>query len=367
MNKKRVAVAMSGGVDSSVAAALLCEKNYDVVGITMDIFSLPGEVCRDESLRSCCGRGAIQKANQVAAVLGIPHYFLNLKKIFEKKVIEDFCGEYRQGRTPNPCIRCNEHIKFKALMGKAEKLGAEYLATGHHARIVHDLDSRRWLLKKGKDRQKDQSYFLYPLTQGQLSRSLLPIGDYTKEEVRKKAEDWDLPVAMRSESQEICFIPDQDYIRFLKERSPEAFRSGPIVDEEGNVLAHHSGIIHFTVGQRRGMGIAAPYPLYVKEIRANNNTIVVGTNDRLFKKKLVVSRPNWISVNALTLPLVAKVKIRYKHREAQAVLTPLDTNRVLVEFKEPQRAVTPGQAAVFYDKNIVIGGGMIEKPLDDDQ
>ena len=363
MKKEKVAVAMSGGVDSSVAAALLCERGYEVVGITMDIFSLPREFCWDESLKSCCGKGAIQKANQVASVLGIPHYVVNLKRIFEKRVIENFCSEYQQGRTPNPCIRCNEHIKFEALMRRAEKLNATYLATGHHARRIRDPGSRRWKLLKGRDRQKDQSYFLYPLTQRQLSRSLFPIGDFTKDEVRKRAVDWSLPVADRSESQEICFIPDQDYIRFLRERIPEAFLPGSITDERGNVLTRHDGIIHFTVGQRKRMGIAAAQPLYVLEIQAGRNRIVVGLNKRLFKKKFRVLGVNWISAKEMKVPFSAKVKIRYKHKEAPAVLTPLEPDRVLVEFNEPQRAVTPGQAAVFYDRDAMVGGGVIDKVL----
>jgi len=359
--RERVVVAMSGGVDSSVTAALLKEQGYEVIGVTMNLFSLPKEYCKSENLRSCCGWRAVEDANRVALSLGIPHYVADFREPFERKVIADFCKEYARGRTPNPCIRCNEYIKFVALMERAERLKANYLATGHHARIVYDSETGRYLLKKGKDKKKDQSYFLYSMTQGQLTRTLMPIGNFTKEEVREKAHRLDLPVAQRPESQEICFVPDRDYAGFLRTRIPEAFRSGPIIDLENRVLGHHKGIVHYTIGQRRGMGIAAPHPLYVLAIQSDKNTVVAGTNEQLYQKNLVASRMNYISIDKLKEPLMIKAKIRYKHREAKALLTPLDSNQVLVEFEKPQRAVTPGQAVVFYDKDVVIGGGVIEK------
>jgi len=359
--RERVVVAMSGGVDSSVAAALLQEQDYEVIGLTMNLFSLPKEYCRSEQLRSCCGWRAVEDANQVAHTLGISHYVVDFRKQFEKRVIADFCQEYARGRTPNPCIRCNQYIKFETLMERAEKLKAEYLATGHHARIEQDSKTGRYLLKKGKDRKKDQSYFLYPMTQDQLSRTLMPIGDFTKEKVREKARNFDLPVAQRPESQEICFVPDRDYSGFLRHRIPEAFRSGPIVDLQNQVLGHHKGIGHYTVGQRRGMGIAAPHPLYVLAIRSEKNTIVVGTNKLLYEKTLRATRVNLISIDRIDKPLSVKAKIRYKHQEAKALLSLLDSDEVRVEFKKSQRAITPGQAVVFYDRDVVVGGGIIEK------
>jgi len=363
MTKNRVAVAMSGGVDSSVAAALLLDQGYDVVGITMNLFSLLREFCADESLKSCCGRGAIEDANRVAAKLGINHYLLDLKQPFEELVVADFLEEYRQGRTPNPCIRCNQYIKFDVLMKRASKLDADFLATGHHARIEEDKSTERFLLRKGKDSEKDQSYFLYTMTQDQLSKTLFPIGNLTKTEVRAKAEALGLPVAQRAESQEICFIPDNNYVRFLKERIPGAFQPGPIVNEDGQVLGEHNGIIHFTVGQRRGMGISAPHPLYVLDINPRKNRVVIGPNESLYKSHLQASNLNWISKTEVIGPLSVNARIRYKHREAKANLKVLESGQVRVEFEKPQRAITPGQAVVFYDSELVIGGGTIEQAL----
>ncbi len=362
-NQKRVVVAMSGGVDSSVAAAFLKEKDYEVIGVTMNLYDLPQEVCRSENLRSCCGWKAVEDSHRVARLLGISHYVVDLKTYFEKKVIADFCDQYAQGKTPNPCIRCNEFIKFESLMERAHKLKADFLATGHHARIEYDPRIKRYLLKKGKDRQKDQSYFLYPMTQEQLSRTLMPIGFFTKDEVRKKAEESGLPVAHRTESQEICFVPDNDYAGFLRERIPEAFQPGPIVDTEKKVLGQHRGIAHFTVGQRRGMGIAAPHPLYVLEILPQKNTIIVGTSDELYRKKLIASHVLLNSGESLKEPMSIKARIRYKHRESEAMLSALDAGDILVEFSRAQRAITPGQSVVFYDEDVVVGGAIIEKTL----
>lgn len=352
---------MSGGVDSSVAAAFLKEEGYEVIGITMKLFSLPEEFCKSENLRSCCGWKAVEDANRVATTIGISHYVVDFKKIFEKSVIADFCEEYARGRTPNPCIRCNQYIKFEALLDKAEALNADYLATGHHARVEYDSKLKRFLLRKGKDRVKDQSYFLYPLTQGQLSRTLMPIGHFTKKEVREKAKELGLPVARRPESQEICFVPDNDYAGFLGRRIPKAFHTGSILDVENRVVGQHKGIARFTIGQRRGMGISASQPLYVIAIRSDENTIVVGKNEHLYKKTLLTSRINLISKAKLAESFKVKAKIRYKHREAEAIITPFDSDQVLVQFERPQRAITPGQAVVFYDRDIVVGGGIIER------
>ncbi|UCC41605.1 MAG: tRNA 2-thiouridine(34) synthase MnmA [Candidatus Aminicenantes bacterium] len=361
MKRKKVVIAMSGGVDSSLAAAILKEGSYDVIGVTMKLFSLPDEYCRSENLRSCCGWKAVEDANRVATSIGIPHYVVDFKKIFEKNVITDFCEEYSRGRTPNPCIRCNEYIKFDALQNKAKALNADYLATGHHARVDYDPELKRFLLRKGKDREKDQSYFLYPLTQDQLSRTLMPIGHFTKKEVREKAKGLGIPVAQRPESQEICFVPDNDYAGFLEKRIPEAFGPGPILDIGNRVIGKHKGIAHFTIGQRRGMGISAPHPLYVIAIRSDENAIVVGKDEHLYEKTLLASRINLISKEKLGESLKVKARIRYKHREGKATLTPVDTDQVLVEFEKPQRAITPGQAVVFYDKDVVVGGGLIER------
>jgi len=350
---------MSGGVDSSVAAALLKEQGFDVIGITMDIYPLPKKVC--DSPRSCCGRGAIADANRVAAKLKIPHYVINLRKSFQRWVVDNFCEEYAKGRTPNPCIRCNQYIKFDVLWKRAQKMGADYIATGHHANILFDENSGRLCLKKGRDPQKDQSYFLYTMTQDQLSHTLMPIGRFTKQEVRKKARELGLAVHQRPESQEICFIPDDDYARFLEQKIPEFFQPGPIVDIEDHVLGQHTGILQFTVGQRKGLGIAASHPLYVLEIHPEGHKIVVGENKHLYKKRLVVSRLNLISRSDLSDPISVTAKIRYKHKEARALLIPQNKNKARLEFHTPQRAVTPGQSAVFYDDELVWGGGIIER------
>lgn len=354
---------MSGGVDSSVAATLLQERGYEVIGITMNLFSLPKELCRSEELRSCCGRKAVEDALRVAVHLGIPHYVVDFRKEFEETVIADFIREYGRGRTPNPCVRCNEQIKFKVLLERARRLGAGRLATGHHARVKRDVDSGRFLLKKGKDRAKDQSYFLYRLSQAQLSRVLMPVGDFTKAEVRERARRWNLPVAERVESQETCFAPLGNYPDFLAGRLPEAFRPGPIEDMAGHVLGRHKGIGYYTIGQRRGLGIAASRPLYVVAIAARRNTIVVGTEEELNKSGLEASSLRLVAVKKIGGPLTIKARIRYKHRETKALMRPLSRGRVRVEFERRQRAITPGQSVVFYRRDVVLGGGIIDRSL----
>jgi len=363
----RIVVAMSGGVDSSVAAALIQQEGYEVIGVSMQIWPSREQDKEEDNFGVCCGLSAIEDAREVAYKLGIPHYAMDFRDIFEQKVITDFCRKYSLGRTPNPCIRCNRYIKFDALLNRAKGLGATLLATGHHARVEKDGASNRYLLKKGRDSRKDQSYVLYALTQEQLRYIRFPIGNFTKEQVRKIARELALPVAGKPESQEICFIPDDDYPKFLREYMPEAITPGTIVDEQGNILGKHLGIPFYTVGQRRGLGISAREPLYVIAIDPKENTIVVGNKERVYGDELIASDLNWIAIAELKHPIRAKAKIRYLHQEAEAKIIPLDADRVHVKFGEPQMAITPGQAVVFYDEDMVIGGGTIERSLKSDQ
>lgn len=362
-NAGAVVVAMSGGVDSSVAAALLKEQGLDIFGMTMNLFALPKAACASEELRSCCGAAARRDAGRVAAVLGIPYYIADFRRTFDRAVISDFIKEYRSGRTPNPCLRCNRFVKFGPLLRRASRLGAARIATGHYARVEFDKTSGRWRLLKAVDSDKDQSYFLYALRQEELARTIFPLGGLRKSEVRALAGRFDLPVARKPESQEICFVPDDDYAAFLRERIPEAFRPGEIVDTAGRTIGRHDGLLNYTIGQRKGMGIAAPRPLYVVALDAATNTVVAGPNEALFKSRLAVSDVNWVSIAGIDGPKAAEVKIRSRHEGAPATLVPGPGGSVVVEFAEPQRAITPGQAAVFYDGAIVLGGGTIAQVL----
>ncbi len=357
----KVVVAMSGGVDSSVAAAILKVEGYQVIGVTMQIWPSAKLTGKADRFGGCCGIGAIEDAKRVAHKLGIPHYVMDFRNIFAQKVIAHFCREYSLGRTPNPCIRCNQYIKFGVLLERAKKLGADFVATGHYAKIEKDEARGGYLLKKGIDRRKDQSYVLYPITQEQLGHVLLPIGNFAKGEVREIATKHELPVAAKPESQEICFIDDNDYPRFLQEYIPQAIKPGLVLDKEGRILGQHRGIPFYTIGQRKGLGISAKEPLYITGIDCESNVLVVGSKEEVYGDELIASELNWIAMEELKRPIEVKAKIRYLHEEAEAMVIPLDKDKVRVKFKELQMAITPGQAVVFYDDDTVIGGGTIER------
>ncbi|HBF35783.1 MAG TPA: tRNA 2-thiouridine(34) synthase MnmA [Firmicutes bacterium] len=351
---------MSGGVDSSVAAALLLKQGYEVIGVTMQIW--PSDLPYGEEVEGgCCSLGAVEDARAVAGKLGIPYYVLNFQAPFREKVIDYFVAEYLQGRTPNPCIVCNHSLKFDNLLEKSLSLGGDFIATGHYVQKDQDLNTGRWLLRKGIDGTKDQSYVLYGLKQAQLARSLFPLGGYEKTAIRKIAAEIGLRVADKPDSQEICFIPDQDYGRFINEYSPGSVKPGTIVDPEGHVLGRHQGISNFTIGQRKGLGIATGTPLFVTEIRPETNEVVVGTKEGVFSKGLLASKINWIAFDTLNSPQEVEVKIRYSAKPVLAIATPVGPDQVKIEFQNPQPAVTPGQAVVFYRSDLMLGGGTIDK------
>lgn len=359
MNKK-VLIGMSGGVDSSVAAALLKEQGYEVIGVTMRVWE-EEDPCAVTDGKGCCSLSAVEDARRVAAMLQIPYYVMNFKDIFKERVVDYFKREYLLGRTPNPCIACNRYIKFDALLNKALSMGIDYVATGHYGRIEYDPVLDRYILKKAADTHKDQTYVLYNLTQGQLKRALLPLGDYTKDEVRQMAEELGLKVASKPDSQEICFIPDNDYSRFIENNVEDKIEPGYFVDVHGNVLGEHKGIINYTIGQRKGLGVSLGKPAYVVHIDPYTNTVVLGGNDDVFSRGLIASDLNFITIDKLESSMDVKAKIRYSAKEAPATITPIDMERVEVVFEEPVRAITPGQSVVFYDGDMVVGGGIIDK------
>ncbi|MDD4981775.1 MAG: tRNA 2-thiouridine(34) synthase MnmA [Candidatus Omnitrophica bacterium] len=353
--KKRVVVAMSGGVDSSVAAALLRDKGHEVIGITM-CFNLP-EFKRKKP--GCCSLSSIDDARRVAHKLGIKHYVLNMQKELEEYVISDFCSEYIIGKTPNPCIVCNQYIKFGSLLRKSIALGGNFLATGHYARIIKS--GGLYYINKAEDLLKDQSYFLYRLGQKELSSVMFPIGGYSKEEIRKLARKFKLPVAEKKESQEICFLPRDDYREFLRERVRRKIKSGFVVDLNGRVLGEHKGIAYYTIGQRQGLGIAAGYPAYILEINREKNSIIIGPKEHAFSREFWVNNLHFAG-RPIKKRVALKVKIRYNHKEGEAELIP-SKNTIRIKFRKPQFAVTPGQAAVFYTRSRILGGGKIEKVI----
>ncbi len=355
---EHVMAAMSGGVDSSVAAALLKEQGYHVVGVTLKLFSNEA-VGRDPALRSCSSLADVEDARDVCHKLNIDHYVFNFGDEFRRDVIERFARAYLEAKTPNPCIDCNRFIKFRKLLERARLIGMDYIATGHYARVTRDEKTGRWLLQKSKDPSKDQTYVLAALTQEQLSRTLFPLGGMTKREVRAYAEARGLLNAKKPESQDICFVPDGDYAAFIENFLGGASCPGDFVDSAGRVLGRHKGIIHYTVGQRRGLGLSAGRPKYVLSKNLADKTVVVGDEEELYSKFMTVEDINLISVEALFSPMRAAVKTRYSQKETQATLYPPENGQMRVVFDTPQRAVTPGQYAVFYDNDTVIGGGTI--------
>jgi len=363
--KKRVVVAMSGGVDSSVAAALLKEQGYEVIGLTMCFSAAGGPAFGGNLLDletrkpSCCGLTGIEDARRVSQMLGIRHYVINLNKDFFRQVIQNFYREYLGGRTPNPCLRCNQFIKFGILLKKAINLGAQFLATGHYARIVKSPQG--YLLKKAKDLKKDQSYFLYRLTQAQLKHVIFPLGNFTKPKVRQLAFDFGLKVAEKKDSQEICFLPDGKYGDLIKAEGPGMIKPGDFVDKNGNILGPHRGIVFYTIGQRHGLGIAAAHPLYVTQINAKNNRVSLGQRQEVYKSEFMIKERHFLG-KPPKKKIEIRVRIRYNHQEARATVYPGKDKQKIV-FKQPQFAITPGQSAVFYDKDTVLGGGIIQKVI----
>jgi tRNA-uridine 2-sulfurtransferase len=358
VQKTRVVVGMSGGVDSSAAAALLVEQGYEVVGITLKLWP---QDCVNRAEDKCCGPQAVTDARAVSHQLDIPYYLVDDAAEFQQQVIQYFADEYRAGRTPNPCVMCNEKLKFGTLLSRARKLGAELVATGHFARVERDPATGRHLLKRGRDPRKDQSYFLFSLRQEQLARVIFPLGELTKQDTRAVARDCQLKTADKEESMEICFVPDNDYGKFLQQSNLVQKHQGDIVDVHGRVLGKHDGIEFYTIGQRKGLGLSSPNPLYVLELDPARNRVVVGDETMLDKDTFTIERCNWIAWETPPASIEATAKIRYNHPGVGATITPLTNGTARVKLHTPQRAITPGQACVLYQDDLVLGGGWITR------
>lgn len=357
--KKKALIAMSGGVDSSVAAYLIKEQGFDATGITLKLFD--NEDIGEKKEKTCCSLDDIDDARSVCYKLGIPYYVYNFKDSFRENVISRFISAYENGTTPNPCIDCNRYIKFEKLMQRADELEFDYVVTGHYAVIEYDENSKRFLLKKSADISKDQSYVLYSLTQKQLSRTLFPLGNMKKEQTRKIAENLGLINAAKRDSQDICFVPDGDYAKFIEQYTGKSYPHGNFVDENGRVLGEHKGIIRYTVGQRKGLGLALPHPMYVKKKDLEKNEVILCDNESLFSKELYASDINLISCEKIDKPMKIKARVRYNQSEQPATVEQLDENTLHIVFDEPQRAISYGQAVVLYDGEYVVGGGTICK------
>lgn len=356
---ERIVVGMSGGVDSAVAAALLKEQGYDVVGVTLNLSPKLDDEDAWERDDSCCGLSASEDARRVADRLNIPHYVLNFRDVFAEKVIQNFVDEYRRGRTPNPCVRCNDHIKFGTVLLKARALDAELVATGHYARRDTDPETGRQVLRKAVDPRKDQSYVLYVLTQDELRRTVFPLGGMTKDQTRELARKLNLPVANKPESQDICFVSEKNYGSFLMKLAPDVAQPGPIVHLDGRTLGEHRGIAFYTIGQRRGLGVVGKDPLFVVDLDAATRTVVVGPEDALLDYDLYADEINLVGVGDLSVPRPVKARVRYRMVDSDATVRQTAPDRLHVRFDQPQRAVTPGQAVVCYDGDVVIAGGTI--------
>ena len=357
--KEKVVVGMSGGVDSSVAAYLLKERGFDVIGVTMQIWQ-EEDACTIEHEGGCCGLSAVEDARRVAAGLGIPYYVMNFRKEFQENVIDYFVAEYKRGRTPNPCIACNRFVKWESLLQRSLGIGADYIATGHYASIRR-LDNGRYAVCKSATEKKDQTYALYNLTQEQLSHTLFPLGSYEKERVREIAREAGLLVADKPDSQEICFVPDKDYAGFIQRETGSVEQPGQFVTKDGHVLGRHQGISHYTIGQRKGLNLALGRPVFVTEIRPETREVVIGSNEDLMVAELVAENINYMAYEALPVGQKMQAKIRYSHSGEECFVAGFseDGKQVRIQFANPVRAVTPGQAVVFYDGDVVLGGGTI--------